>query len=153
MTHGYHISKEPCSHVSYHLYGKTKAIWLWTLLYKYLLKRMCKEKLTKYHENIWLSEVTNSRKCFFYNEFKRELKCEKHLTGLDQAVGASLRYFLVRFRTCNQELPIEIGRYINVIKCERICILCDLNDTGDEFHYLCVQMLKKVLTNYWRKIV
>ena len=111
---------------------------------------MCKEKLTKYHENIhvWLSEVTNSRKCFFYNEFKRELKCEKHLTGLDQAVGASLRYFLVRFRTCNQELPIETGRYTNVIKCERICILCDLNDTGDEWHYLCVQRLKKLGTNY-----
>ena len=35
-----------------------------------VFKQVCKEKLKKYYENIWLSEVTNSRKFFFYRKFK-----------------------------------------------------------------------------------
>ncbi len=45
---------------------------------------------------------------------------------------------MIRFRTCNHRLPVETGRYINILKCNRKCNLCDLDDIGDEFHYFCL---------------
>ena len=67
------------------------------------------------------SNKFHTRKCFFYKEFKRELKCEKYLTDLD----VSLRYFLVRFRTCNHRLPIETGRCTNVLNVKGyvVCVI------------------------------
>ena len=36
----------------------------------------------------------------------------------------------------NHKLPIETGRWNNIQREDRKCNLCDLNDLGDEFHYL-----------------
>ena len=43
---------------------------------------------------------------------------------------------MVKFRTANFKLPIEIGRWDNVWINERKCTLCNTNDIGDSFHYL-----------------
>ncbi len=97
-------------------------------------KRICKDSLKRYYENVWRTEVVNSSKCFFYKEFKKELKFENYLSDLD----VSIQYFLTRFRTCNHRLPVETGRYTNILKCNRKCNFCNLDDIGDEYHYLCL---------------
>ena len=34
------------------------------------------------------------------------------------------------------KLPIEMGRWQNIPRQERKCYICDVNEVGDEFHYL-----------------
>ncbi len=43
---------------------------------------------------------------------------------------------MIRFRTGNHYFPIETGRWENIDISERKCTLCNLNDVGDEFHFL-----------------
>ena len=42
---------------------------------------------------------------------------------------------LTAFRTRNNRLPVELGRWSNIQISERKCHLCH-TDVGDEFHYL-----------------
>ena len=46
-----------------------------------------------------------------------------------------LRKFMIKFRTRNNKLPVEITRWNNVPLNQRLCELCS-TDIGDEFHYL-----------------
>ena len=43
---------------------------------------------------------------------------------------------LIKFRTSNHRLPIEVGRWCNIKRENRICNLCIGRNLGDEFHYL-----------------
>lgn len=66
--------------------------------------------------------------------FKLELNFEKYFEILD------LHEFIIlcKYRTTNQRLPIETGRWNNVDRNDRKCHLCNLDSIGDEFHYLLV---------------
>ena len=37
----------------------------------------------------------------------------------------------------SHKLPIEKGHFLNIERNERICLLCNKNELGDEFRYLC----------------
>ncbi len=41
-----------------------------------------------------------------------------------------------RFRASNHRLPVVAGRFIGRPRSERLCDLCNLDDLGDEYHYL-----------------
>ena len=41
-----------------------------------------------------------------------------------------------RLRVINHKLEIELGRYKNFPPEERHCRLCNLNQVGDEFHFI-----------------
>ena len=43
---------------------------------------------------------------------------------------------MCRFRITNHKLPIEPGRRNNIGRSNRLCIGCNTNDIGDEFHYI-----------------
>jgi len=43
---------------------------------------------------------------------------------------------LCRFRTSNHKLPIEIGRWNNTNRNNRMCTHCTKNELGDECHYI-----------------
>ena len=47
---------------------------------------------------------------------------------------------LCKFRTTNHKLPIEHGRWNTIIsniqRKNRKCNLCNLEEIGDEFHYI-----------------
>ena len=47
---------------------------------------------------------------------------------------------MARIRTCNHNLPIEIGRHGRnyIPREERICTKCDSGLLGDEFHFILV---------------
>ena len=69
-----------------------------------------------------------------YKLFKENLECEPYLKILSKSSYIPL----IKFRTANHKLPVEIGRWENIPHAERKCTLCNKNDIGDEFHYLLV---------------
>ncbi len=73
-----------------------------------------------------------SEKCVLYRVYKEEFGLEKYLSVLPM----SLRIPLCKFRTSNHKLPIEKGRYTNILRHQRVCNKCELNKLGDEYHLL-----------------
>ena len=80
----------------------------------------------------WKSDVFNSPKCFNYRIFETDFAFEKYIIELPMKAYIDL----AKFRTTNNILPIEKGRWDNIERNERCCNLCDTNLIGDEFHYL-----------------
>ena len=59
-------------------------------------------------------------------------KLQKYLLKLpDQYM-----YALCKLKCANHKMPIVTGRYANIPEEDRICNLCELNEKGDELHYL-----------------
>ena len=71
----------------------------------------------------------------FYNTFKKEFEPEGYL---DQIKHISARKQFAKFRISNHQLQIETGRYRTdkIFNANRICKLCNLNETEDETHLL-----------------
>ena len=46
------------------------------------------------------------------------------------------RMYLCKFRCLSNNLSIETGKFFNIDRSERHCNLCNVNELGDEFHYL-----------------
>ena len=64
---------------------------------------------------------------------------------------------ITRFITTNNKLPVNVLRYEDIERRERICTKCNLRDIGDEFHYMfvCPYFLQKrneLLPNKFTKI-
>ena len=95
-------------------------------------KKLYKGKLANMYKNKWVSQLQESSKCSLYRNFKDGLTFEKYLVTLP----VNLRQSLIRFRTSNHKLPIETGRYLNILRENRLCTLCLANDIGDEYHYM-----------------
>ena len=64
--------------------------------------------------------------------FKERFEFEEYLV---KTPGNLLKY-LVKFRTRNNRLPIEVGSWNNIELNNRKCELCNKNCIGDEFHYV-----------------
>ena len=45
---------------------------------------------------------------------------------------------IIKIRTSNHHLPIETGRWNNILRNLRKCTFCNRNELGDEYHYLFV---------------
>ena len=88
-------------------------------------KIMCRNKLKLFYTDKWLNYVSQSNKGLFYKEYKTELKFENYLVE-------------IKFRTSNHRLPIEEGRFNQISRADRKCLVCDSNDIGDEYHYICL---------------
>ena len=69
-----------------------------------------------------------------YHIFKENIELESYLKLLPK----KLYIPIIKFRTSNNKLPVETGRWENIPYGERKCSLCNKNDIGDEFHYLLV---------------
>ena len=63
-------------------------------------------------------------------------KCTPKLDDYITILPEHLRIKLCRFRVSNYNLPIEKRRHDSVPKKDRLCILCNSSDIGDEFLYL-----------------
>ena len=91
-----------------------------------------KLRLTDQFRQTWYATVQNSPKALNYKLFKNSLNFEFYFDILDDKNIASF----CRFRTLNTKIPIEIGRWQNIQRENRICTLCNNGDIGDEFHYI-----------------
>ena len=76
----------------------------------------------------------DSNKCLNYRIFKDTATFENYLNDLP----FKLCNAYVRFRCCNNKLPIEVGSHYNIPINERVCTLRNRTDLGDEFHFVLV---------------
>jgi hypothetical protein len=93
-------------------------------------KSILKLRLSDQFKQKWAQEVSQSGKCFNYRIFKVDFGFEDYLLQLSPC----LRKCLTRFRCRNHRLPVESAR--NIDRLYRTCTLCELHETGDEFHYI-----------------
>ena len=109
-------------------------IWLiqHRLQYK-SLAQLTKKILIDQFVQDWHAKDTQSHKALIYFSFKHKFELEKYFITLPRKLY--LQFF--KLRTANHKLPIETGRWDGTEIDKRICPLCDLNDIGDEYHYIC----------------
>ena len=84
-----------------------------------------------YSQN-WHSTVEQNTQCNIYRMYKETCKLETYITSL----GFKDRIAMTRFRCRNHQLPIS--KRLNNENDDTTCKLCQVGDTGDEFHYLLV---------------
>ncbi|MCU7800877.1 MAG: reverse transcriptase family protein [gamma proteobacterium symbiont of Lucinoma myriamae] len=96
------------------------------------VKRSINRTLSDIYIQEWKAKADSSSKAITYFSFKQDIKFENYLASLPRNSYLPL----IKFRTGNHKLPVETGRWENIPLNERKCSLCNLNDIGDEFHYL-----------------
>jgi hypothetical protein len=99
----------------------------------------------------WYSEVVNSRRLETYSLFKHAFERERYLEVI---TDQRFKNALARFRTSSHRLNIEIGRYNNVPRDQRVCLSCNMNILENEYHFLLVcpkyrELRRKYLKNYY----
>lgn len=130
-------------------------IWLsQNTVSNHLLSKHVKCILSEQFKQNWRSDVLNSPKASCYRIFKTEHCFENYLDFLNDK---NIKVFC-KFRTCNNKLPVEIGRWLNINREDRICNHCNKNTVGDEFHYVLecpffMNERKTLLGNYFCKNV
>ena len=95
---------------------------------------MIKQCLVDQFYQNWSTNPENSSKHRNHTIFKENIKLEEYFLRLPKFMYE----YLARFRTGNHRFPCETGRYQNVEYAERKCTLCNLEDVGDEMHYLLI---------------
>ena len=82
----------------------------------------------------WGNDVERSSKCFFYRHFNAKPTLQRYLKILQPSDWIPI----IKFRTANHRLPIEIYSWQITYKerNKRVCTMCNSGDVGDEFHYL-----------------
>ena len=94
------------------------------------LKSFVKQKLKDIFINEWTSKVNEST---HYKLFKTTFKFETYFKKLTDKETK----LLLKFRTRNHRLPVEVGRWNKIELRERKCVFCK-NDIGDEYHYILI---------------
>ena len=97
-----------------------------------ILIEVVKQILNDQFKQTLFSNMRNSSKASNYMLFKENCDFEDYLDILSDKE----RITLCKFRTTNQRLIIETGRWHNIDRDDRICTLCNAGLIGDEFHYL-----------------
>ena len=94
-------------------------------------------RIKKTLQDQWLqaldSQLTTSGKTIFYRSITANLRSVPLYLEI---LPYQYRCLMTRFRLSNHHLPIETGRWRNIERSHRVCPLCNLNQIGDEFHYL-----------------
>ncbi|CAG2256342.1 unnamed protein product [Mytilus edulis] len=97
--------------------------WLYTIV---------KQNLVDQFKQKWHTNVQESPKAINYRMYKENCEFEYYFKNLDDRNIITL----CRLRTGNHRFPIETGRWENVARENRKCLLCNSGDIGDEFHYI-----------------
>ena len=105
-----------------------------TNLNKHWFKTNIKQRLKDIYDQKWAETVFNNSTCLNYRTMTIEKKMHNYLSKLP----SQYMFALCKFKCANHRMPIITGRYQNIPFDDRKCTLCDLNEIGDEFHYLLV---------------
>ena len=100
---------------------------------KHSLKTKLKHDITKKYESKTLeklSNLTDSSKLFLYSKLKTEIKLEEYLQKDNSFIN---RQMMSKFRLSDHILKIEMGRYQNIPREQRLCTQCSVID--DEYHF------------------
>ena len=98
------------------------------------IKKAIDLKLLDMYKQDWYSKVSRRNSCINYRIFKTNFEMEKYLMLLD----CSDRINICRFRCRNIKAPVVTLGYTNrnIPYENRLCTICNLNEVGDEFHYI-----------------
>ena len=91
-------------------------------------KKLCKMKIQDLYINYWFSKLSTSRSCTNYRIYKNNFNLEEYLIKLPPMLSSAM----CKFKTTNNTMPVNQHNNVN----NNVCILCDDNMIGDEFHYL-----------------
>ena len=117
------------------------------------IKFYVKQNLQDQFNQNWRTNLTMSSKGKNYNVFKDSIQIERYINMLPYKLYINM----IRFRTGNHKMPIEIGRWNNIDIDDRKCNLCASNSIGDEFHYLLQcsyfkrDRLRLIPASYWER--
>ena len=96
-------------------------------------KNAVKQRLIDQFIQLWNFELENSQKGYNYRIFKTEFKTENYINS---CISDSLKILFCKFRTCNHQLAVEMGRYQDIPREDRSCTVCDSLVLGDEYHFI-----------------
>ena len=82
----------------------------------------------------WYTHIDNDDMYINYRMYKPKFGQDAYFTLLPQ----NCMITILKFLTTNNPLPVNKLRYNNIVRTDRICTKCDLNNVGDEFHYIFV---------------
>jgi exonuclease III len=94
--------------------------------------KLVKTRLTDIYNQNWHSETYDSGHCVTYRALKNDCYFESYLITASKKDAITL----CRFRAGNSKIPVVTGRFTGTERHKRICQLCQLNEIGDEFHYI-----------------
>ena len=80
----------------------------------------------------WYSHVDNDSMYLNYRMFKTTFIKEPYITLLPTNCAITI----FRFRTSNNDLPVNALRYEGMPRTDRICPKCEMLEIGDEYHYI-----------------
>ena len=110
-------------------------VWLNPVFHNHTwVKRILKTKLTEISNLKWHNHMWQQSSCLIYRSLKDNLVLEKYLTLLSN----SDRITLCKFRCRNSRIPVVTLSFNNnnIPYEERVCSVCNMNEIGDEFHYI-----------------
>ena len=96
------------------------------------IHKIIKQTLIDQFQQQWHAQLQSSNKNKKYSNFKEKHEFEYYLKSLNKDEYLPL----LKFRTANHHLPIEIGRYDGTTLNDRTCNLCNLEKIGSEKHYV-----------------
>ena len=100
------------------------------LSYVNWVKNSIKLRLNDIFKQEWHSQLYINRKCSNYRIFKDIFQFEPYLCNLDDKE----RKDLCKFRCRATNIPVASTHTFNSE--DELCKLCDMNECGDEFHYI-----------------
>ena len=95
--------------------------------------KVMEERLLNLHKLNWLNKIQSVSKLQTYKQFKSDFVTENYLLS---NLSKTEKSHLAQFRCGILSLRVETGRYVILSVNERICNLCNLNETEDEIHFL-----------------
>ena len=91
-----------------------------------------KRSLCDQYIQLWFSEISYKDIFWNYRIYKNMFLSERYLSILrtDQAL------LFLKFRTLNNNLPVQKERFVNTSRAERVCTKCNMGEVGNEYHYI-----------------
>ena len=96
-----------------------------------------------------IQQQENQGKLRTFKKFKTNLNFQEYLNDIS---NIKHRQAVTKLRISSHRLPVESGRYNNNPFDKRTCKLCNLNEVGNEQHYL-MQCSDTTDLNYWIKLL
>ena len=94
--------------------------------------KIIKQTLIDQFKQQWHAQLQSSNKQMNYSRFKENHEFEHYIKSLNKDEHLPL----LRFRTANHHLTIELGRYDGTPLNDTTCNLCNLGKAGSEKHYV-----------------
>ena len=86
------------------------------------------------HSNTWQENKSSTSKLCYYNLMKQDIKCEEYVKS--RFITRQSRAVIAKLRSGTYPIAVELGRYRNIPKENRICKSCQSGSIEDEQHFL-----------------